>query len=173
MRNLLKFDLFSKTVEISLDGEDSSRSYIGAFVSVICLALSFGLTYESFNQFVNKVDPDVSSYIEYDTTKINMTEQNFFFAIGFFSQLQGKPSEISNSTNNYTDFLNLKDIDISCPSCNFSINNDYYETIYGQKTTNNTNRNLETTDSDADSLYSKSRAYLSPELIPDYAKYSH
>lgn len=186
---ILKADLFSTKVDIGIGGHDSSRSYIGVVVSMTCLALSIYLTIPSMKQFVYMTDPKVETYYEYDTTSLNATNENFFFSIGFFTQLNGYKRQISNSTNNYTALLDIDNINISCPSCNFPINNSYYTDTYdsiinktstrrmledtSDSTTSDSRASTNTTSmssTSSESKWSKSLAYLSSELIPDYSK---
>ena len=167
---VLKFDLFSKPVDINIDGQDSSRSIIGAIVSLSALILAFILTKVTFLRFINQTDPEVVSFMEYDTKTVNMTAENFLFSVSFFSQLQGESSEVSNYTNNYTNFINIQDIPISCPSCNMNINNSYYSEQYGISQENNLRRRRQLQeDGTSSGPFVKDRAFLHENLIPDYS----
>lgn len=182
---VLKGDLFSKPVAINIAGQDSSRSYLGVLVSIACLTLAIYMTAPTIKKFVKESDPTINSYYEYDTDKLNMTYDNFFFSVGFFSQLDGKSKEISNTTNNYTALLNIDNINIDCPNCNFTINSTYYDGIYNSIKKGNSTRRLQDASNvnqiekrndirnlatNSTTTWSKSYAYLSSQLIPKYSK---
>lgn len=174
---ILKFDLFSKPAEIGIGGNDSSRSIIGAILSIICITLTMILTKPSIQNFLYEQNPTVSSYIEYDTKEINMTTENFGFTMSFFSQMQNEKSEISNITNNYTDLIEVQEVSLTCNTCNFNINSTYYQNLYnGQSNVGRPSTRVMRTDGPKRDLqnalplgWEKDRSYLSKELIPNYA----
>jgi hypothetical protein len=96
-------------------------------------------------------DPTIVTSYEYDTNKITMMNDNFFFSVGFYSYLDGSKLELSNSTNNYTSLLNTSDIQLSCNDCGFNISKRYYEEYYNKTLVSGSNITSNETIADSNS----------------------
>ena len=152
------FDMFGKGVEFLIDGSSMNKTFIGAIVSITCLAFSIILSATTIQNFIYGTSPTIESTYWYDTTSIPMNKDNFFFSIGFFAPVQGKLT-ITNEFNNYTSLLNISNINVVCHSCKFNVSDAYYKDYYKSAAAFK--------DSQGDSNSTNSLASFSPEP-PDF-----
>ena len=63
------FDIFGEQVKFKIDGKESHRTYIGAFMSFLVIAITFTYGLERFNVLIDRGD-----------TLFISTEEPFYFS---------------------------------------------------------------------------------------------
>ena len=165
-----KIDLFPKKSEILFLGEEANKTFLGAIATLSCIIFSLYLTSITFKDYILERNPLVFQYFNYDVKSIPINYETFFLSIGFYSYLENTSSKLSNYTNNYTDLLNISDIRMACISCDFNINQTYYQEYYQdlfdkQDGVSNrlSNRNLE--EDSSNEKWTKAASYLTKSII--------
>jgi hypothetical protein len=83
--NYLKvFDIFGKPVQLGLNGETSSKSIIGVFVSLVTIVLSLLMTLPTFENFIYEKNPILTRETVYGIDNITFDSSNFFVALSFY-----------------------------------------------------------------------------------------
>ena len=163
-----KIDLFGKPVDMLIAGEEMNKTFIGFIISIATLILSLVMTYPTFQDFIFIQNPIVVYTYDYDTAELQMNYDNFYFAVGFFSPIQGEKLTVSNTSNNYTALLNISDINIQCNTCNFQINDTYYETNYTLLRSKGRVLAEEANTTENSWNARRTHAIIAPENVPDY-----
>ena len=89
-QNIKQLDIFGIRMEWTINGDPTFKTYIGAFFSIVCMAIVLAYSIREFIDMYTYANPDVKS----STVKINLSDpeimysyhpssSNFNFAIGY------------------------------------------------------------------------------------------
>ncbi len=129
--NYLKvFDIFGKPVQLGLNGETSSKSIIGVFVSLVTIVLSLLMTLPTFENFIYEKNPILTRETVYGIDNITFDSSNFFVALSFYYKSSDNLSVkyIGNETNNLTESLRIYPVNYTCETCT-GLGSDIYKLV--------------------------------------------
>ena len=115
VRNLYSsFDLYAGAPAITINGEDQSKSILGASITVLIIIATFGLSSSTISDSYNLTNPKVTLDQAQGTQNItNINASNFFMSFSFFTP-KSNNKKFGNSTNDYVLTKTMSTIAFDC-----------------------------------------------------------
>ena len=102
VRNLYSsLDLYAGAPAITINGEDQSKSILGASITILVIIATFGLSSTTISNSYNLTNPKITLDQVQGTQNItNINASNFFMSFSFFTP-KSINKNFGNSTNDY------------------------------------------------------------------------
>ena len=116
---LKSFDMYGAPVQLGILGKSSSRSIIGAFVSLSALILSIYMTSDTITNLYYGINPLITRTSTYGISNVTFDSDNFFMALSFYSKGidQGPDTFLGNSSNDLNETLKIYPVNYTCATC--------------------------------------------------------
>jgi hypothetical protein len=136
MKKIKKFDNFGKSINLKIDGKDAYQTILGGLLNIFVLFIFFSHLSFSFNKFFEN-DPSISYSQNFNPEKtINLTSNQFLFAISLYNYVNFSSLNISEYLDIYSGYRskqNETNFDFKFKPCNeLKYNTSFYTEKLGK-----------------------------------------
>ena len=112
---IASIDHYGAPVNLAVAGEEKSKSVIGTIITLLPLGLTILLSMDVIKDVINKTNPNIVLDSEYNVdTLYNLTDQEVFLALSFYTPNDGKNKIFSDEFTNYTATKTINHLSSQC-----------------------------------------------------------